>query len=125
MRHSDASDQERTQNVDIELSAIQFLGGLFDLVELVNAGVINDDIQAPEDIDGRVDQRFDFRLVRDIRAHGHGSSTSGFDVGNQLVRTALARCVIDNDFRAISRKLACNAGTDTFRGASDDSDLAF
>lgn len=77
VRHSGASDQERPQNVDFELSAIQFLGGLFDLVELVNAGVINDDIQAPEDIDGRVDQRFDFRLVRDIRAHGHGSSTSG------------------------------------------------
>ncbi|MNY55562.1 hypothetical protein D3C86_1915500 [compost metagenome] len=90
MPRGGAGNQQRTQHVDIELLSVQGFGGVFDLGELVDARVVHHDVQPPEVLDGRPDQRLDVRLLGDIRSHRHRRPASGFDVGHHLVGTASA-----------------------------------
>ena len=55
-----------------------------------------------------------------MASHRHGRPASGFDVGDHLVCTAFARCVIDDDLRAVGRELASDARADPFRSARYD-----
>src|SRR5690606_33118881 len=87
------------------------------------AGVVDHDVQASEPVDCRPDQRLDRRLVPDVRTHRQGLPASGFDIGDHLVRTGLARGVVDDDLRAVGRELPGNAGPDAFGCARYDGDL--
>src|SRR5690606_24595419 len=100
-------------------------GGLFDLDELVNAGVVHHDVQSPEVGDSRLDQRLDLCFLGDVRANRHGRSSGGFDIGNYLICTALARGVINDDLRAVGRELAGDACAYTLRSTRYDGDLVF
>ena len=46
MRRGGARDQQRAEDVDVELLAVKRFGGLLDLGELVDARVVDDDVEA-------------------------------------------------------------------------------
>src|SRR5690606_39453127 len=125
VRHGGAGDQQRSEDVDVELLAIERFAGVLDPGELVDAGVVHHDVQPPEAVDGRLDQRFDLGLVADVRRHGHGRAAGRFDVGDHLVRAVLVGGVIDHDLRAVGGETAGNAGADALGGTGHEGDFVF
>ena len=97
-----------------------------DLVEgarRVDAGIVDEDVDAAELVLGLGEELGDVRGLRHIRLHGHRRSTGGLDLRHQSLRRICAFRVIDDDLGAVRRQPRRDPRPDPLRGAGDHRDL--
>jgi hypothetical protein len=73
-----------------------------DRQELVDAGVVDEDVEVAELLDSCVDDALSPGGLRDIATDGDGFATRGGDGRNHLIRTSLAGGIVDDDGGALS-----------------------
>src|SRR5271167_2095671 len=89
--------EQETADVDVEELVIVLFGEGLDRGELVDAGVVDEDVEAAEVLDRRVDKALGLGGVGHIGAYGDGFATAGGDGGNYSIRASLAGGIIDDD----------------------------
>jgi hypothetical protein len=101
------------------------LGDGLDGGELVDAGVVDEDVEAAVVLDGRVDDALGFRGgLGDVAAHGDGLAAGRGDGGDNGVRAGLAGGVVDDDGCAFRGERLGDGGSDALGCAGDDCDFA-
>ena len=96
---------------------------VFDGGELVDAGVVDEDVEAAEVLDGGVDDALGFGGLGDVATDGDGLATGGGDGDDDGVRAGLAGGVVDDDGGAFGGERFGDGGSDTLGCASDDCDF--
>src|SRR4029077_18088848 len=91
--------------------------------ELVNAGVVHEDVEVAEVLDGCVHEALSLGGLRDIATDGDGFATGGGDGGDHSIRTSLAGGVVDDDGGAFGGERFGDGGSDTLGCAGDDCDF--
>ena len=92
--------------------------------ELVDARVVDKDVETTEVFDGSVDEAFGFRSLGYVSADGDGLATCLGDCANDGIGTGLARCVVDDDGGAFGGERFSNGGSDSLGSAGDDCDFS-
>src|SRR5882672_3130181 len=92
--------------------------------ELVDAGVVHQDVELSKDFDGGVDDALRALGPGDVAGDGHGLASHGLDGGDHFVGAGLAGGVVDHDRRALRRQRPGDAGADALRCAGHHCDLA-
>ena len=99
-------------------------GDGLDRAELVNAGVVDEDVEAAKVFDGCVDDALRFGGLGDVAPHGDSLAAGRGDGGDDGVRAGLAGGVIDDDGCAFRGEGFGDGGADAFGCAGDDCDFA-
>jgi hypothetical protein len=101
--------EQKAEHVDVELAVKVFLGDRFDGSEFVDAGVVDEDIEAPVVLDGGVDDALGVGGLGDIALDGDGFATGFVNGGDDGFRAFLAGGVVDDDGPSAARALAMPA----------------
>jgi len=95
----------------------ELLGGGFERCELIDAGVVDGDVELAEGFDGLGEETRDISLLRDVALHGDGFTARGGDSFDDLVGGFLARGVVDYDRCAFRSKGLGNSRANALRSA--------
>ncbi|MGY4431481.1 hypothetical protein ACVWWO_003958 [Bradyrhizobium sp. F1.13.1] len=93
--------------------------------ELVNAGVVDEDVDGAERLHGLGDNVFHIFGFGQIALDGDGFATLGDDGGDHAVRSLLAGAVVDGDRRTLGREPGRDFGTDAFGCAGHERNFSF
>jgi hypothetical protein len=116
--------QEHAAQVDAEDPVPLGLGEVGQwLGVLLDAGVVERDVEVPERLDGLVECRLDLVGRGDVAAHGEGASAGLVDQPSRFVVVLLGH-VGDDHAGALAGERECRGAADTGRGAGDEGDLA-
>ena len=91
--------------------------------ELIDAGVVDEDVEPAEGLFGFGEETVDVGLFGDVALDGDGFAALGGDFGDDFVRAGLAGGVIDDDGGAFGARCFGDGSADAFGGAGDDCDL--
>src|SRR4029077_16587841 len=91
--------------------------------ELVNTGVVDEDIEAPEVFDGGGDDALGFFRLGDIAGDSDGFASGGGDGGDDLISAGFAGGVVHDYGCTFGGEGLGDGGSDTFGGAGDDCDF--
>ena len=97
---------------------------MFSSGEIVDAGVVDQDVELAERLFGFGEESLDFGRFGDVGLHGDGLAAFFVDVGDDAVRAFLAGAVVDDDGRAFGGQLFGDRGADAFGCPGDDGDFA-
>src|SRR5262249_50841909 len=93
--------------------------------KLVNAGVVDEDVDPPERLLRLGEESADVPLLRQVGADGHGLAAVARDLGNHTVGPLLARRVVHDDGRSLRGQMFRDVGPDPLGRPGDHRDLAF
>jgi hypothetical protein len=116
--------QQQAQDVDVELAVEVLLGDVFQRRELVDAGVVDQDVHAAERLLGLVEQTGDVGALGHVALDGDGLAAGGGDLGHHLVGALAAGGVVDRHGRALGGQGLGDGGPDALRRAGHDGGLA-
>jgi hypothetical protein len=88
-----------------------------------DAGVVDEDVEAAEPIEGGADRVRPVLLSRDVEVHVERLAAGRFETAHGLT-AALVGHVSDRDLAARLHHQACGLGTDAARGTRNEGDLA-
>ncbi len=74
-----------------------FFRDRLDRREGVDTGIVDQDVEAAESLDGRGDDPLRIGFLRYVAAHGNGLATCLGNGRNDLVRVGFARRIVDDD----------------------------
>src|SRR6476646_9520826 len=109
------SGEEHSEDVCIKHSVELLLGGFFQRDELVNAGVVDYDVDLPERFLCFSEQSLDFCLFRNVALDSDGSSAALANLIYYAICVLLGRRIINDHSRTLGCELFCNPGTDSLR----------
>src|SRR5207245_9941349 len=89
--------EEQAQYVDVEQPVERLLSDGGERRELVDAGVVHQDVELSKDFDGGVDDGLRTLGPGDVAGDGHGLASRGLDGGAHLVGAGLPAGVVDRD----------------------------
>ena len=92
--------------------------------ELVDAGVVDEDVEPAERLLRLGEQALDVGLLRHVGLDGDGLAALAGDLGDDAVGPFLAGGVVDDDGRPLGRQVPGDGGADALGRAGDDGDLA-
>ena len=121
--HGSLRGEQETEDVHVEDLVVVLFGEGIDGEELLDAGVVDEDVEVAEVLDGCVDEALSLSGLRDIATDGDGFATGGCDGGDHIVRTSLAGGVVDDDGGALRGERFGDGGSDTLGCAGDDCDF--
>ena len=116
--------EQEAEDVDVEHLVEVFFGDGLDGRELVDAGVVDEDVEAAEVLDGGVDDALGLGGLGDVAADGDGLAAGGGDGGDDGVGAGLAGGVVDDDGGAFGGERFGDGGADALGCAGDDCDFA-
>jgi hypothetical protein len=117
--------QEGAAEVDRHQAVPLFVGDLGGRPDrLLDARVVEGDIQAAEPLDRRVERRLDLVTARDVAGHGERPAAGLLDHAGRLP-VALRGDVGDHDTRALAREGERGGAADAARRSGDERDLPF
>src|SRR6266478_7773867 len=87
--------EEQAQYVDVEQPVKRLLSDGGERRELVDAGVVHQDVELSKDFDGGVDDALRALGPGDVAGDGHGLASRGLDGGDHFVGAGLAGGVVD------------------------------
>ena len=116
--------EQKAEDVDVEDLVELLFGDGLDGGELVDAGVVDENVETAEVLDGRVDDALGFGGLGDVAADGDGLATGGGDGGDDGFGAGLAGGVVDDDGCAFGGERLGDGGADTLGCAGDDCDFA-
>ena len=97
MLHSLLRRQQQTEDVEVELPVKEVLGHLLERRELVDAGVVDQDVEPAECLLAFGKQALDVRLLRYVTLHGDGLAPAAHDLRHHTLGALLAGRVVDDD----------------------------
>ena len=100
------------------------LGDLLERRHLVDAGVVDQDVEMAVSLDGGVDDGLGVGGLGDVALDGDGLAAGGGDGLDDLVGAGLAGGVVDDDGRAVGGQRLGDGGADALGGAGDDGDFS-
>ena len=112
--------REEAEDVEVELGVEGLLGDLVEGREGVDAGVVDEDVEAAVRLFGLGEEFGDVGLPGDVALDGDGLAACGGDVGDDLVGSGLAGGVVDDDAGAGGGEGLGDAGSDALGRAGDD-----
>ena len=99
-------------------------GDGFQRSELINARVVDQDVQPPERVSGVGKQPFDVGLSSDICLHGDSLAAGLGDFFNDLTRSSFTGGIIDNYRRPFGCESLGDGGANSFGCPGDECDFA-
>ena len=115
--------EEKTEDVEVEL-AVEVLGGdLVDGAELVDAGVVDEDVEVAVLLFDRGEGAGDVFGFGEVALDGGCLAPGGGDVGYDLVGSGFAGGVVDDDRGPGGGEVAGDGGSDALGGSGDEGDL--
>jgi hypothetical protein len=116
--------EEQPKHIQVELFVEVFSSDLLDRGHLVNACVVDEDVELAERSLRFGEHTVNVRLLRDVRLNCDGLAAAAGYFGDDLVCARFAGGVVDDHGRAFGRELFGDGGSDVFGCACDDSDFA-
>jgi hypothetical protein len=96
---------------------------LLELPELVDAGVVDQDVETAERLLGLGEQAVDLLRLRHVGLDGDGSAALARDVGDDAIAALLAGGVVDDDGGARLGQMPGDSGPDPLGSPGDDATL--
>ena len=124
MGHSFLSGQQKPEHVRVEVPMELGLGNTFERRKLVDAGIVDQNVDRAKGRLGFGEQAPDLFALRDIALDRDGLATFRFDGGHDPVGALTARRIVDHHGRTLGRQRPGDPSPDAFRGPRDDRDLA-
>ena len=116
--------EDQAEDVEVEL-LVEVLGRhLLERGELVDARVVDQDVEPAERLLRLGEQAEDVGGIGHVRLHGDRLAPLGGDLGHDAVRAFLAGGVVDDHGRPRLGQVFRDGGTDALGRAGDDGDLA-
>ena len=115
--------EQYTLDVDIELALEVLFGDLLDRRELINGGVVDENVEVAEGLFGFGEDVFHVLDFADIAVDGDGLAAGLHDLGDDAIRALLVGGVIDDDRGALDAESLGDAGTDALGSARDHCDF--
>ena len=100
-------------------------GDVFERREFVDAGVVDEHVEAAVGFFGFGEEAGDVGLFGDVGLDGDGFAAVGGDFGDDFVGAGFAGGVVDDDGGAFGGERFGDGCADAFGGAGDDRDLIF
>ena len=98
---------------------------LFQRLELIDAGVVDQDVEPAEGFFGFGEETADVGLIGEVGLHGDGLAAVALDLTHNAVGTVLARAVVDDDGGALGGEVQRDRGADPLGRPRDHRDLSF
>ena len=95
--------EDEAEHIQIEMLVELLLGDAFERREFVDARVVHQDVEPAKRFLRLSKQPFDVGLPGNISLHRDGIASGAGDFRNNLIRTGLAGCVIDDNRCAFGR----------------------
>ena len=115
--------QQQAEHVEIEL-LVEVLGRhFFQRRELVNAGVVYENIEFVEFLFGGGEEVLNLCGLGEIDADGDRTATFFLDFVDNFIRARFAGRVVHDDCGAVGGQVLGDSGADPFRGSGDDRDF--
>ena len=116
--------QDQAEHVEIEL-LVEVLGrDVFERGKLIDARVVDEDVELVELVLRFGEQPLDVGRVGDVGLNGHRLAAILRDLADDAVGGFLAGGVVDDDGRAFGREMPGDGCADSLRGAGDDGHFA-
>src|SRR5208282_1171268 len=93
--------------------------------KIVNAGVVDEDIEATVGLLGFGEETIDVGLFGDIALDGEGFAAFAGDVGDDFIRARLAGGIVDDYRRTFGGEGLGDTSADAFGSAGDNGYLIF
>src|SRR5262245_20052095 len=116
--------QEQAEDVEIELLVKMLRGHIFKWGEIVNAGVVYQDVQLVEFFVCFGKQPLDVGWIGNVGLDGHSRAAVFGDFIYNTIGCFPARRIVDNDGCAFSREVLSDGGTNSLRGTVVNCSLA-
>jgi len=118
------TDEELGTSVQGKDRVVQLLGDVLWFGECLHTGVVNDNIELTEVLDGLVEHLGDLRDLGDVGLDGDGLAAILLDFGNSSQRWLRTGGIVDNDAGTTCRQGLGKASTKTTAGTSDQGNFA-
>lgn len=115
--------EELGPGVDVEGPVVDLFRHVEFWVEGFDAGVVDDDVEVAEVVEGFREEAGDLADFAHVRLDGDGLATFGFDGRYDRLRRAGALGIVDRDGAASAGQLEGESGTYTSACTSDEGDL--
>ena len=102
------------ENVDIELFMKRVLSYTFERGEVIDTGVVNDNIEASVILYGRIDESLGLGSFGDISLHGNGLAARRINGVYDGIRARLTGCIADYDGCAFRGQRFRDSGSNSF-----------
>jgi hypothetical protein len=103
------------ENIGVELAVELFLRNLVEGGELIDAGIVHQDVQLPECLLGLGEDVLHVAGFRDIALNGNCLTAVALDLGNDPVRAFLTGGVIHHNRCALGSQALCDTSTNSLR----------
>lgn len=117
--------EQKGFDVEVEVFVDVLDGYGFEWKELVDAGVVDKDVEAAESLGCRGDELAYFGRIGQIGLDGDGFTAGGLDPFDEGFSGSGAAGVVDDDGGAVRGQTLCDGCSYAFRGASYDCDFTF
>ena len=117
-------DEQEAEDVDVELLVEVLRRDGFEGRELVDAGVVDQDVELAEGLDGGVDDGLRVGGLGDVSVDGDGLAAGLGDGVDDGVGAGLAGGVVDDDGGARGGEGLGDGGSDALGGAGNDGDFS-
>src|SRR5712692_6016424 len=116
--------EEDALEVDVENAIIVFFGHFPKRRVSFDAGVVHENVEPAEMLDGRDDELPYVSRVRKIRLDHEATTARCFDDAQRFLRSAGGTVVVDDHIRALLGETFSDCATDALAAAGDESDFA-
>jgi hypothetical protein len=121
--HRRLGGEQEPQDVDVEHLVELVLGDVRDRREFIDAGIVDQDVEAAVGRDRGVDYALRLGGLRDVAVRGDGLAARLLDDAHDGVGALLARRIVDDDRGAFGRQGLGDRRPDSLRCAGDNGDL--
>ena len=119
------SRQKQAEDVGVKLFVEQFLGHTFQRRELIDAGIVDQNVELAIGFARFREEMLDISGFSDIALDRDGLAALGSDGRDRFVSAFLAGSVIDDDLRAFRRQMLGDGRANALGCTSDDRDFSF
>src|SRR5690625_1322267 len=113
------AEQRRRPQVDRQVAVPAGGGEAFQLVRLIDRGVVDEVVQGAQRLAGLLDQLSRRFRVGQIRRQGDGAATGGFDARDERLRCRLGLAVMKTELMALGGQRFCHGVADALPGAGE------
>jgi len=113
------------EHIGVEVTMEVVLGDVFEWLELIDAGIVDENIDPAERLLGLFEQPAHVRRLGDVGLHRNGLAAFGRDRGRNAVGALLVGRIIDHHGGACRRQGFGGRGADALGGARDHRDFSF
>src|ERR1700733_6578549 len=119
------SGEQRSQYVGIENPMEVVLGDRLDRSEFINAGIVNQDVEASVIFDGGVNDSVRAGGFGYVALYGDGGPAGFLNGGDDVISPGLTRSIVDHDGGAFCGQGFNDTSADAFGCAGNDCDFPF